>query len=50
MSEVQVNDTPVVRACVTNFKTTERDVRWVVSEMNRLVAQDAEAQIIAADH
>ena len=40
MSEAQINGIPVVRACVTSFKTTERDVRWVVSEMNRLVAQD----------
>ncbi|MGA7258725.1 MAG: pyridoxal-dependent decarboxylase [Terracidiphilus sp.] len=48
MSEAQINGIPVVRACVTSFKTTERDVRWVVSEMNRLVAQDAGSQLITA--
>jgi hypothetical protein len=30
----------VVRACVTSFKTTEADIDWVVSEMNRLVFEE----------
>jgi glutamate/tyrosine decarboxylase-like PLP-dependent enzyme len=38
MSEAQLGDTPVVRACITSFKTTEADIAWVVGEMNRLVA------------
>ncbi len=38
MSEVQLDgNTPVVRACVTSFRTTEQDIRWVVAEMNRIV-------------
>ena len=40
MSEALLNDTPVVRACITSFRTTEADIHWVVGEMNRLVTQD----------
>jgi len=36
MSEARVGNIPVVRACITSFRTTERDIQWVVSEMNRL--------------
>lgn len=36
MSEAQVYGGPVIRACVTSFKTTEADVDWVVGEMNRI--------------
>lgn len=36
MSEVQLNGTPVIRACITSFRTTESDIEHVVSEMNRL--------------
>lgn len=49
MSEAQINGAPVVRACVTSFKTTERDVLWVVSEMNRLVAQDTEPRLTTGE-
>jgi glutamate/tyrosine decarboxylase-like PLP-dependent enzyme len=38
MSEAQLGGVPVVRACITSFKTTEQDIEWVVSEMNRLVS------------
>ena len=38
MSDAQVGGVPVVRACITSFRTTERDIEWVVSEMNRLVS------------
>jgi aromatic-L-amino-acid/L-tryptophan decarboxylase len=38
MSEARVGDTPVVRACITSYRTTEADIEWVVGEMNRLVA------------
>jgi glutamate/tyrosine decarboxylase-like PLP-dependent enzyme len=41
MSEARFGDTPVVRACITSFRTTEQDIKWVVSEMNRLVAPAA---------
>ncbi len=30
MSEAQLGDTPVVRACITSFRTTETDIDWVV--------------------
>jgi glutamate/tyrosine decarboxylase-like PLP-dependent enzyme len=36
MSEARVGNTPVVRACITSFRTTEREIHWVVGEMNRL--------------
>jgi aromatic-L-amino-acid decarboxylase len=37
MSEVQLRDgAPVVRACITSFRTTESDIEWVVREMDRL--------------
>jgi aromatic-L-amino-acid decarboxylase len=40
MSEARVGDMPVVRACITSFKTTEEDIHWVVEEMNRLMAPE----------
>lgn len=37
MSEVRLGKgTPVLRACVTSFRTTESDIKSVVSEMSRL--------------
>ena len=38
MSEAQFGGAPVVRACITSFRTTETDIAWVVREMNRLIA------------
>ncbi len=38
MSEVQIGGVAAVRACITSFRTTQTDVEWVVSEMNRLFA------------
>jgi glutamate/tyrosine decarboxylase-like PLP-dependent enzyme len=39
MSEVQLDSgPPVLRACVTSFRTTEQDIEWVVSEMNQIAA------------
>jgi glutamate/tyrosine decarboxylase-like PLP-dependent enzyme len=40
MSEARLGDTPVVRACITSYRTTEADILWVVGEMNRLVAAE----------
>jgi glutamate/tyrosine decarboxylase-like PLP-dependent enzyme len=37
MSEARVGGAPVLRACVTNFRTTEADIHQIVREMNRLV-------------
>jgi len=37
MSEVRVGDgAPVVRACITSFRTRESDLEWVVSQMGQL--------------
>jgi aromatic-L-amino-acid decarboxylase len=41
MSEASVGGVPVVRACVTSFKTTEKDIDWVVGQMNTLVTEAA---------
>ena len=39
MSEVRLDDgDPVLRACVTSFRTTEQDIEWVVGEMSRIAA------------
>jgi hypothetical protein len=38
MSEVRLGGgDPVLRACITSFRTTESDIDWVVREMSRLV-------------
>jgi glutamate/tyrosine decarboxylase-like PLP-dependent enzyme len=38
MSEVRLNEgVPVLRACITSFRTGESDIRWVMKEMNQLV-------------
>jgi hypothetical protein len=37
MSEVRLGDgAPVLRACITSFRTTDSDIEWVVREMSRL--------------
>ena len=38
MSEAVLGGVPVVRACITSFKTTAEDIRWVVEQMNGIVA------------
>ncbi len=39
MSEVTLGGhEPVLRACVTSFRTTEREIGWIVREMSRLAA------------
>jgi aromatic-L-amino-acid decarboxylase len=43
MSEVRLGGgPPIVRACITSFRTTESDVEWVVREMNQLVRHECE--------
>jgi glutamate/tyrosine decarboxylase-like PLP-dependent enzyme len=37
MSETRLGGSPVVRACITSYRTTEADIGWVVGEMNRIV-------------
>lgn len=39
MSEARVNGAAVLRACVTNFRTTDADVHQIVAEMNQLFQQ-----------
>ena len=39
MSEAQLDGVPVMRACITSFRTTEGDIEWVVREMNSLVSE-----------
>ena len=37
MSEVRLGGSaPVLRACITSFRTTESDIEWVVREMSRI--------------
>ena len=38
MSEAQLGGVPVIRACITSFRTTAQDIEWVVGEMNSLVS------------
>jgi hypothetical protein len=38
MSDVEIGGVPAVRACITSFKTTEKDIEWVVGQMNTLVS------------
>jgi aromatic-L-amino-acid decarboxylase len=39
MSPVRLGDGPLVlRACITSFRTTQTDIKWVVKEMNRLTS------------
>jgi hypothetical protein len=38
MSEAQVGGVPVMRACVTSFRTTESDIAWVIEKMNAIVS------------
>jgi glutamate/tyrosine decarboxylase-like PLP-dependent enzyme len=40
MSEARLGDTPVMRACITSYRTSESDIKWVVAEMNRLAAPE----------
>lgn len=48
MSEARLRGQPVVRACITSFLTTERDISEVVEQMNEL-APEATAACFAAD-
>lgn len=37
MSEAKLAGVPVIRACISSFRTTEQDIKWVVGEMNSLI-------------
>lgn len=43
MSQVRIGAVPVIRACITSYRTTEADIEYIVREMNRLLS-------IHADH
>jgi glutamate/tyrosine decarboxylase-like PLP-dependent enzyme len=43
MSEARIDGAPVLRACVTNFRTTEAEIRQIVAELNQLFHQGAGA-------
>jgi glutamate/tyrosine decarboxylase-like PLP-dependent enzyme len=38
MSEAVLDGEPVLRACITSFKTTESDIAWVVDQISCLVS------------
>jgi glutamate/tyrosine decarboxylase-like PLP-dependent enzyme len=38
MSEANLGGVPVIRACITSFRTTERDIEWVVKQINCLTS------------
>jgi hypothetical protein len=38
MSDAEIGGIQTVRACITSFKTTEKDIAWVVRQMNDLVS------------
>jgi aromatic-L-amino-acid decarboxylase len=45
MSEVRLGGAaPVLRACVTSFRTTEPEIHWVVGEMNKILRETAARQ------
>jgi glutamate/tyrosine decarboxylase-like PLP-dependent enzyme len=50
MSEALIDGAPVMRACITSFRTTEAEIDWVVGEMNRLFAgvEDTASRTLAA--
>jgi glutamate/tyrosine decarboxylase-like PLP-dependent enzyme len=49
MSEAHIKGVAVVRACITSYRTSERDVHWVVGEMNQLIARKPELLLAPAE-
>jgi glutamate/tyrosine decarboxylase-like PLP-dependent enzyme len=45
MSDSMVGGVPVVRACITSFKTTEKDIESVVEQLNGLVSNSPRRNI-----
>ncbi|HEX3985509.1 MAG TPA: pyridoxal-dependent decarboxylase [Acidobacteriaceae bacterium] len=48
MSEARLGTSSVVRACMTSFKTTEKDIDQVVERITRLAADQKNGQLAAA--
>jgi glutamate/tyrosine decarboxylase-like PLP-dependent enzyme len=44
ISEARIDGAPVLRACVTNYRTTEADIHQIVDEMTQLFQQGMESQ------
>jgi glutamate/tyrosine decarboxylase-like PLP-dependent enzyme len=44
MSEARVDGAPVLRACITNFRTTEADIHQIVEELSQLFHQGVESR------
>ena len=38
MTDAQIHGYPVIRASITSYRTTEKDIAWVVAEMNALLS------------
>ena len=38
MSETEVSGKPVIRACITSFRTSAREIEWIVGQMNALAS------------
>jgi aromatic-L-amino-acid decarboxylase len=45
MSEAELGGVPVMRACITSYRTTEADIHWVVDRMNRLFAETGDSPV-----
>jgi len=39
MSEAVLAGIPVIRACITSFRTTDEDIHWVVERINDLFSE-----------
>jgi glutamate/tyrosine decarboxylase-like PLP-dependent enzyme len=46
MSEAVLGGVPVMRACITSFRTTEQDIHWVVERMNSLFSESSVAESV----
>jgi glutamate/tyrosine decarboxylase-like PLP-dependent enzyme len=50
MSEVQIHGIPAMRASITSFRTTDRHIEWVVSEMNALISSAGSRETVSHAH
>lgn len=49
VSEARIGGEPVIRACISSFRTTEQDVLWVVDEMNRIFRQQVASPAVGKE-
>jgi hypothetical protein len=45
MSEAVLGGVPVMRACITSYRTTEAHIHWVVERMNGIFAGMVESSV-----